>query len=274
MINLSIRFSHPDAIAHFVRYARVDNTSSPLYIVVSPNPTVSPANIATNIASGQYLIESTPLYGDGRICNPINTYTPSCDGLLSFSAYLSGNNIIAQYLAPYSAPKVRINVYYPNGGSSTTLVVNNGTDVVIPLPAGVYGDFSITGQSVCDESSQFYSPQSPEVIVSRLSNNTAITNGITGIDITSITGITGFSLSQIVATGNTVSGVHSAFYGGISATFTGTPGAGTSATLSVNGTIIQCQPVPNTAGGTVTFTAASFADTDNIQINFNPTACP
>lgn len=273
-INLSIRFSHPEAIAHLVRYRRIDLNPNSNYITVSPNPTTSPANIATNVPAGVYEVYSLPLYADGRECQPIYAYTPSCPGLLSINAYISGNNLVVEYLAPFDVPKVKINVFYPNGGSFTHNYINNGNPVVIPFPSNVYGDFGVTGQSVCDESSQFYSDQSNSVVVTRVQNNTFITNNLTGVDLVTVTGIAGFTLPAIVTTGNTQSGTHGAFLGPIAVTFTGTPSSGNSATLFKNGTPIQCVAVPVTSGGTINFSSASFADTDLINISFSPGICP
>src|SRR6185436_10205149 len=128
-INLSISFNHPDAIAHRVRYARIDNTTTPNFITVSPDPTASPTNIATNLPNGQYRVESTPIYADGRVCGTIVRDTPACPGLISINATIESGNLVVQYLAPSEVPKVRITVGYPNGGSFTANYVNNGNNI-------------------------------------------------------------------------------------------------------------------------------------------------
>jgi len=164
-INLSLIFSHPDAVSHFVQYARVDNVNTPVFTTVVPNPITSPAVIVSNVPAGQYQINSTPVYADGRKCDPTVFTTPGCDPLTSISARINSGNIIVSYSAPATAPKVRITVSYPNGGSSVANYVNNGTDIVIPIPAGLIGQFLIQGQSVCDESTGFYSGFSSTVSV-------------------------------------------------------------------------------------------------------------
>lgn len=150
-------FQHPDAVSHFVQYARVDNVNTPVFTTVVPNPITSPAVIASNVPAGQYQINSTPVYADGRKCDPTIFTTPGCDPLTSISARINSGNIIVSYSAPATAPKVRITVSYPNGGSSVANYVNNGSDIVIPIPAGLIGQFLIQGQSVCDETTGFYS---------------------------------------------------------------------------------------------------------------------
>lgn len=272
MINLSLQWSHPQATKISVRYARVDNVSVPVMISAGEF-TSSPAVIAYGIPAGQYLIETTPIYADLRSCVPENMYTEPCEGLISINAYITSGNLVTEYQAPSQVPKVRITVNYPNGGSSIANYVNNGNNITIPLPSNVFGDFQISGQSICDESSGFYSPPSSSVTVTRSSTNVTITNTATGISITSVNNLTGFTLPSIVTVGNSVTGIHSAFYGSINATFTGTPSGSSSATLSVNNTIIQCVPIPNTSGGTITFSPASFADSDIITITFFAGSC-
>lgn len=164
-INLGIRFDHPSAIAVKARYARIDNVLTPVWKNVSPNPTTSPAIIKENIENGQYRIELTPVYADGRVCQAEVVETPSCIGLTSINAFIQGGNLVVQYVAPSSVPKVRITVDYPNAGSWDDLYVNNGNDISIPLPTNVEGTFYVQGQSVCDEVSGFYSPMSNSVSV-------------------------------------------------------------------------------------------------------------
>lgn len=276
-INLTIDFQHPAAISNMVQYARIDNTMTPTFITVSPNIAGSSGSgvvIATNIPDGQYQVNITPIYADGRSCAPTIQTTPPCEPLISINAVITGSNIIVTYLAPSQVPKVRITVNYPNGGSFVANYVNDGNNIVIPLPSGQVGQFTVSGQSVCDEASGFYSAFSNQVILNVTAFNTVINNFAGGITITNVTGINGYVLAANVPFGGTQTGEHLAFYGGIVCTFTGTPSASSSATLQINSTIIQCQNVPNTAGGTVTFAAASFSDTDLITITFNAGVCP
>lgn len=273
-INLSIQFNHPDAIANRVRYARIDNVVTPNFITVSPDPTTSPATIATNIPNGQYRIESIPIYADGRICGPTTIDTPACPGLLSINASIDSGNLIVQYLAPSEVPKVRITVGYPNGGSFVANYVNNGNNIVIALPPNLDGDYTVIGQSVCDEDSGFYSPFSSQVVVTRSTTNVTLTSSAGGITVTNVQGIDGFTMPGNLTPGNTITGQHNAFFSAITFTWTGTPVVSSSATLSVNGTPTQCVNIPNSSGGSASFNSASFAASDIIRIDFNTGTCP
>lgn len=275
-INLAIEWDHPAAVSNFVQYARIDNTINPVFSTVTPNIAGSSgtAVIAENVPDGQYQIQITPIYADGRTCAPTVINTPPCQPLIAINAVLQSGNLVISYLAPSQAPKVRITVNYPNGGSTVANYINDGNNIVIPLPSGLTGNFIVTGQSVCDESSGFYSAFSSQVTVPVVASNVTVSNFAGGVTISNITGISGFSLPTLVTFGNTVTGNHDAFYGGITNTFTGMPGAASSATLQINGTIIQCVNVPNTSGGTVIFSPASFSSTDQITITFNAGTCP
>lgn len=273
-INLSIIFQHPDAISHQVSYARIDNIVTPSFINVSPNPVISPTTIATNIPNGQYQVNSIPIYADGRTCLPEITITPACPGLLSITAVITSGNLVISYLAPSEVPKVRMTVNYPNGGSFIANYVNNGNNIVIALPVGLTGNFAVTGQSVCDEGSGFYSDPSSQVVVTVTTDNVTITNTGPGMVISVVSGIAGFTLPSLVTAGNTVTGTHTAFFGSISVTYTGAPLLSCNALLTLNGTPIQCVNIPFVMPqNPVVFTAASFADTDQLGILFSGGSC-
>jgi len=199
-INLAIRYSHPSATSALVRYARIDNTSTPVYTTVTPNPAVSPSSsavvVATNVANGQYAIEVTPIYADLRVCPAEFVYTDACPGLISINAYIDSGNIIVQFVADAEVPKARITINYPNGGQYVQNHVNTGglVTVSIPIPSGQTGVFSITGQSVCDESSAFYSPYSNQVTVNNAGSVTPISGSFkianTTVNICNLTSVT------------------------------------------------------------------------------------
>jgi hypothetical protein len=169
MINLTIAFGMPaGAVSNLVRYARIDNLApgaSPVYTQVTPNPVTSPATIATNILDGQYTIQSTPVYPDGRTCAATTITTPACPGLTSISATIQSGVLVVTYLATAGVTNVIITVGYPNGGSFQQMYVNTGNPISIAIPAGVYGNYTVNGQSVCDPTSGFYSAPSSTVTV-------------------------------------------------------------------------------------------------------------
>lgn len=272
-IDLSIRFSHPDAVSQMVRYARIDGIVNPTWINVQPNPVTSPATIATDVPAGQYQVGATPVYADGRTCDEQIIYTDACAGLIAIHASITGNVIVVTYTAPPSAPKVRITVNYPNGGSTVANYVNNGNPISIGIPA-ITGDFTVSGQTVCDEGSGFYSPPSSIVTVTNTVDNVTLTSSAVGITITNIVGISGFTLPANLNVGDRITGMHGAFFAIITFTFTGTPLFNSSATLYINNVAVQCKNIPNSSGGSVGFNSASVAATDLLAIAFNTGTCP
>ena len=275
-INITISAGNTGSgiVAHRARYARVDNTTNPAYITVVPDITSFPATIASDIPNGQYLVQLRPIYNDLRTCEYVSTTTPACPGLISINAYIDGSNIVVQYLAESSIPKVKINIAYPNGGTGGGLFVNNGNDIPFAIPTGVTGDFIVTGQSVCDEESGFYSAPSSQVTVTNSATNVTLTSSAGGITIVDIQGIVGFTLPYNLTAGQTITGEHDAFLSTITVTFTGTPAVDENAVLYKNGTQISCTNIPNTSGGSFSFSAASFALTDQLAVAFNTGMCP
>lgn len=273
-INLTISLNQVGSIAHRIRYARIDNVINPSFITVSPDVPNTPNlvyTIATNVPNGQYKIGYKAIYADLRECDEQFVDTPACPGLISINAYLDGNNIIIQYLGPSDAPKVRITVNFPNGGSFTANYVNNGNDIPIALPNGVYGDFLVTGQSVCDEESGFYSSPSSQVTVTRQQTTVNIWNQSSDLTITAVNGISGYSLGAPLTPSNIDTGIHNAFTGTIGLSLT-TSGlfTGHAARLIVNGTITQCIDITS---GAVTFNSSSYAATDTIAVTISTGAC-
>lgn len=277
-INLSVKLNQDGAIAHRIRYSRIDNVLNPTWVTVSPDVVNSPnltETIATNIPNGQYRIGYYAIYSDLRSCQEAFVDTPACDPLISINAYLDGNNIIVQYFAPSDVVKVKININYPNGGSYSALYLNNGNDIPIALPNGVYGDFTVTGQSVCDENSAFYSAPSSQVIVTREQDNITITNTSPNLSIITLVGVEGFTLSQIIAPGSSLQGTHTAFYGSIELGYSNSPTVDCSAQLLLNGTIIQCIDIAAfSPAADITFSPAAFSDTDQCTINLVTGSCP
>jgi len=178
-INLSISFSHPEAISSTIRYARIDNTNNPVY-TTQTGVTVSPL-IIQNVPNGQYIVGITPVYADGRVCTEVFQQTEGCAGIISFSAVLTGGNIVVSYNATSNVPFVQVNISYPNGGSFSQQYTNNGVDITITSPAGVYGDYSVNIQPVCDQDTGFLgTPSAPAIVTITAPNNSTLTNNTAG----------------------------------------------------------------------------------------------
>lgn len=180
LINLNISFNHPAAISNTIRYGRIDNTSSPIYTTVT-GVIVSPFQVQ-GLANGQYRVGITPVYSDGRICAEIIQDTAACTGLISFSAVLDSGNIKVTYTIDSAVPKFQVNISYPNGGTFTQQYDNGGTGSVnITPPAGVYGNYTVTIQPVCDADTGFLgSASAPAIVPVTPPNNSSLTNSTGG----------------------------------------------------------------------------------------------
>lgn len=155
-IDLIVTLDHddPNYVDSTVRYARTDNTPSPVYTTIS-GVTTSPL-IISNLPNGVYSVFAKPNFTDQRNCPEVGSTTSSCTGITSLSAAFNDPNIVVSFTCDVAVPRVKINISYPNGGFSSQIVDNGTSPVSILAPTDVFGTFLITVQPVCDEDSGFF----------------------------------------------------------------------------------------------------------------------
>lgn len=261
-INLVINLitTDPSVISFTIRYARVDNTTTPIYTTI-PNATGNPY-IIQNVPNGQYFIGVTPNYADGRICPEVPYDTAPCTGINALSAVVSGGNFVISYSVASGLPDVRVNIQYPNGGTFSQVYVANGVNITIVPPTGVYGDFSITMTPCCDTATGFFgSPSAPVILTVTPPNNSTLTNStggtLTSVSATSFSTATSliFTSASIINTALTNFYLADGFYNSLTiAVGTGTIASGSLVTGSgtyagvVSGNVITFSNV-NASGG-------------------------
>lgn len=282
--NLSIKLSHPSAPLAMIKYARIDNNNNPTYIIRTPNATVSPAvttiTVAENLPNGQYKIIATPMYLDGRPCDSETIITTPCEGLISLNAYIDDNILYLSWEAPDDVPQTRITINYPNGGQEIKTYVNTSPSMTAntAVPPGNIGTFTISGQSICDPVSGFYSAPSSSVSIS---NDTTpetgsylvlIENNSTTLTITSILGIPGMTISNVLpetsrigtrSTSGSTSSIH--------VYFDDEAAAGKSMELFINGISYQCVDFASSPANFVI--PFGLAGSEDIKIEINDTTC-
>lgn len=180
-MNILVTFVHPAAISSHIRYARIDNTVSPIYsapvnVLAGASPYLSPS-----VADGNYSVGVTPIYSDGRLCGEIFLTTGDCGVITAFSAVVNGSgDIVISYSAPVGIPKVKVVINYPNGGTASTIYTNTGTNITITPPAGVYGDYSIVMYPVCNQNTGFLgNPTGQAIVTVSPASNSITTNNTT-----------------------------------------------------------------------------------------------
>lgn len=217
---LVVTFSHPNAVSNTIRYARIDNTVTPVYTTIPGIlPGASPYSI-TGISNGQYRVYIRPIYADGRLCAESVYDTPACTGVNAFSAEFDGSDINVTYNVDPSVPNVRVVVNYPNGGTSTT-VYANGDAISITPPPSVFGTYFLTLQPVCDLSTGFFGAPTPPVSVLIQQNNSTFTNQTGSSKALSVTGngtqqYSGFVANSGVAAFYLPDGFYSTILAGVS----------------------------------------------------------
>lgn len=166
---LVVTFDHPLAVSNTIRYARIDNTVSPVYTTVTGVlPGDSPKTI-TGIDNGQYRVGITPIYADGRSCPELFYDTLPCTAPSAFSATYVDPDIKVLFMVDELINYAKVNISYPNGGSfsqvydkSTLPTEDDMYRIDITPPANVYGTFFATLQSGCDsDTGYFSSPTAP-----------------------------------------------------------------------------------------------------------------
>jgi len=180
-IDITVTFAHPDAVSNTIRYARVDNTSTPVYTVITGVLPGDSPYVISSIPDGEYIVGITPIYADGRSCQEVmqNTGFPT-SGFTAFSAYFDGTNIIVSYAAPVGMPQLRVNVNLPNGGILTSLHTNTGVDITITPQTGVYGNYSLTLTAVYNQTTGYFGQTTAPVVVDVTQpNNSTFTNNTT-----------------------------------------------------------------------------------------------
>lgn len=277
LINLTIRdLPATTAASYNVQYARVDNVAVPIYTSGGSFTAAQlPYTIPTPVPNGQYIVTVTPIYADGRVCPATPEETPGCQGITQLNAVQVNNNLQITYVAPGQVPQVFLTVDFPNGGTAGGAYTNgaNNNTILISIPPGVVGNYLVYMQSICDTNTNFYSSATGPVIVPVGFNTVNITSSGAGIVVTEINGISGYALSAPVSSGGSDTGTHGTFTGAIALTFTGTPSTSLKATLTVNGSLAQCVNLPNTNGGTVSFTSATYYSTDVINVSIAIGSC-
>ncbi len=164
--NLIVTFDHPSAISNTIRYARIDNTVSPVYTTITGVlPGDSPKSIAVD--EGQYRVFIRPIYSDGRICPEISYDTAPCVGLSALNAVYTDPNIVINYTVEEGIEYIKINIAYPNGGFFSQIYsVVSTTDVInVPAPVGVFGTYFVTAQPVCNNSTAYFGAPSGSAAV-------------------------------------------------------------------------------------------------------------
>lgn len=139
------------AVSIQVRYRILG--SSDTFEVVTLSPDELPYAVV-GVANGQYEVGVRKLCTNGAYSDWISGQSTACPAIISFTASLSGTNlvIVATLAAPQS--KIQVLITDPNGGQQVTnhdFGGQTGTFNIAILNTLLYGDYSITARGVCDD---------------------------------------------------------------------------------------------------------------------------
>lgn len=265
------------AVSVQIRYRILGSGAS--YTQLTKTPDQLPFDI-NGLPSGQYEVGVRSLCSNGAFSPWIAGQTVGCTVPVSFTAVKSGSNIVVTATLPSPQTKIQVNVQDPNGGNAlyTNDFGGQSGSFSIPLTSGLYGDYSVTGSGICDNSvtpiyaSAFTTPaivSNPNPTANNISVNAAFGMAYTDVHGGTATGIpTSFNSASI--TTNKSDYTASLSSGTISVTLVGTvPAFSIYLRLVKNGVTVVSQ-VTVTAAGTFTLTNTgpiNAPDTISIEID-------
>ena len=195
-MDISVDFVHPSAISNTIRYARIDNTNSPVYTTITGVLPADTPKLIPNVPTGQYFVGITPIYADGRRCSETSGVTEVCPPITSFNSYLGGEagyeHINIKYTAMSRSGHIKVVVGLPNGGTYSEIVVNDGSTIHIPLSTlgNQVGTYTVTLYPVCDVANGFFGQPTSSAILtvtpppnSSIYNSNGSGNNLDGVSI-------------------------------------------------------------------------------------------
>jgi hypothetical protein len=212
-------------------------TSSSTTTTTTAAPTTTTTTSSTTTSTTRGCLEYS-VFNFGAVISSVS-YT-DCFGLNRYVILTPGQNIIICVLR------------------GTT--VNSGVDVSIFATGN--NCTGVSTPTTTTTSTSTTTTQAPKVVIQNQVNMTSITT---------VTGISGFTLPQTVENTETVTGFHNTFTGQINVTIGGTVGSASCLYLVREGVILETINV--TVAGVYTFQSQPYASTDLIYINFITGVC-
>ena len=230
-------------------YGNNITSSTPIITGSLPNVNISASlNIYATSTIVNLLVSSvSPVYSGTGSNVPLSV--PGLGGVFITNS-TGSQNLTVNLTSPSSSDVIYINDGFINYSQSLS---SGSTSITIPktFVANSFVYVSVSGSA----------PPPPV-------NTVDISNNRPGAVISSVTGISGFSIGSSLSSGQSALGTHSGFTGTIVVTFSSGPTSNSNLYL----TGAQTQTIAVAAGftGTKTFTSAIYASTDTIDITLAP----
>lgn len=162
-IVVSFTNTDPEFIGVAIEYARIDNTSNPIYNAGAIENPITPGDSPYTISGlpiGQYSVSLQPLFSDGRSCPAVYSQTPACGTISAFGLSISSNNQYLIITYTTSSPLVYLNITAPNGSSFSGIYGNGGsvTILISSISSAQSGTYTAYLRPVCDASTGWMGP--------------------------------------------------------------------------------------------------------------------
>lgn len=124
---------------------------------IAAAPGLTTSHVWGTIAPGTYEVQTIAVCPSGDSA-PYSVSTEGCAAPASVSVtQANGNFEVKVEGLPANAAKFRVEILQPNGGKIAQNFATNQLTVNMPIPSGVYGNFTITARTVCNEAQGWYS---------------------------------------------------------------------------------------------------------------------
>lgn len=139
------------AVSIQARY-RVLNSGG-TYTILTLTPNQLPYDI-NGLPTAQYEVGIRKLCTNGAYSDWVTGQTAGCAAVVGFTAVLSGSNFVINATLPSPQTKIQVQVTDPNGGVNVFTHDFGGQSGTfnIPVISGLYGNYSIAGSGICDNS--------------------------------------------------------------------------------------------------------------------------
>lgn len=277
-INLTITNFVPDpnAVSYNVSYARIDNTSTPVYTAAGTFTATQLENTESiaNVPNGEYTIKILPVYANGRVCTAALGTTPSCQNIIALNAVNNGSGSMEiTYTAAGSVPQVYLTVTYPNGGTYTGAYTNgaNNSTILIPFPTSggspIQGTYLVYMQSICDPATGFYSAATAPVSVVISGSGINITGTTSISNSTSPLGGTITASPGTLVTVNMSCGGSGTFTYALNVTGFGVTTGASCSNTSTSATFSFTMPYTGTVNWNATFSSSDSSSSGNFTVS-------
>jgi hypothetical protein len=153
---LHIEILNNGSATYKVGYART-NSGDAMTFINYPAQQGQKTILAIQTAYAQYDVAVRAICGPNNESVETTTKTPGCPDATIFVVQKLAGNFLINYQFPSQITKFQLKIDYPsNGGINKEYTVDPSGLLTIPIPGGIYGDYTFQVRSICDAAAGWY----------------------------------------------------------------------------------------------------------------------